>query len=203
MICLGACYFGIIDDIPYWCYEKFDLEELNDDQCKDTLGFLKNHIQDLKETLNIPEIMCYNVQVADVEGLCAVLKRFAYPCRCIDMIQIFARPVPQLSIICNQITNLIYENWNNLPSNLNQSWLSPQCLQGLQYHPSKGSCIKSPFCWWFLEGTLRSISRPNENQRIMGIMGLKNTRNKIKFQSVVAINGLVANLYENAVKAGC
>ena len=34
-------------------------------------------------------------------------------------------------------------------------------------------------------------------------MGLKNTRNKIKFQSVVAINGLVANLYENAVKVEC
>ena len=199
MICLGACYFDIIDDIPYWCYEKFDLEELNDDQCKDTLGFLKNHIQDLKETLNIPEIMCYNVQVADVEGLCVVLKRFAYPCRCIDDTH-FCKASSSV------VNNLQPDNKFNiqiLPSNLNQSWLSPQCLQGLQYHPSKGSCIKSPFCWWFLEGTLRSISRPNENQRIMGIMGLKNTRNKIKFQSVVAINGLVANLYENAVKVGC
>ena len=75
--------------------------------------------------------MCYNnVRVDGVEDLCAVLKCFAYPYRFIDMIQIFARPIPQLSIICNQMTKLIYENWNHLLSNLNQTWLSPQYLQG-------------------------------------------------------------------------
>ena len=75
-ICLGAYSFDIIDDtelvllydlhksknpdIPYWRYEKLDLEKLNDDQCKVTFRFSKNHIYDLKETLNIPEeIMCY------------------------------------------------------------------------------------------------------------------------------------------------
>ena len=141
--CLGAYSFDTIDDtefvllynlhksknpdIPYWLYEKFDLEKLNDDQCKVTFRFSKNHIYDLKETLNTPEeIMCYNnVRVDDVEALCAVLKRFAYPCRFIDLIQIFARAIPQLSITCNEITNLIYENWNHLLSNLNQPWLSP------------------------------------------------------------------------------
>ena len=147
-IFLGAYSFDIIDgtefvllydlhksknpDIQYRRYGKFDLEKLNDDQYKITFRFSKNRIYALKETLNIPEeIMCYNnVQVDGVEALCAVLKRFAYPCRFIDMIQIFARSIPQLSIICNQMTNLIYENWNYLLSNLNQPWLSPQCLQG-------------------------------------------------------------------------
>ena len=111
-ICLGAYSFDIIDDtefvllydlhksknpdIPYWRYEILDLEKLNDDQCKVTFRFSKNHIYNLKETL--PEkIICYNnVRVDGVEALCAVLKRFAYPCRFIDMIQIFARPIPQL-----------------------------------------------------------------------------------------------------------
>ena len=77
---------------------------------------------DLKETLNIPKvIMCYNnVRVDGVEDLCAVLKRLAHLCRFIDVIQIFARPILQLSIICYQMTNLIYKNWNHLLSNLNQ-----------------------------------------------------------------------------------
>ena len=77
---------------------------------------------DLKETLNIPKVtMCYNnVRVDGVEDLCAVLKRLAHPCRFIDVIQIFARPILQLSIICYQMTNLIYKNWNHLLSNLNQ-----------------------------------------------------------------------------------
>ena len=165
--CFGAYSFDIIDDtvcvlpyhlhksknpdIPYWRYEKFDWKKLNDYQCKVTFRFSINHIYDLKETLNIPEeIMCYNnVRVDDVEALCAVLKRFAYPCRFIDMIQIFARPIPRLSIICNQMANLIYENWNHLLSNLNQPWLSLQCLQGFcnTIH-QKGAALRN--CWGFL-----------------------------------------------------
>ena len=137
-ICLRAYTSNIIDDaefvllydlhksknpdIPHWRYERFDLDELNDDQCRVSFRFYKNHIYDLKEALNIPEeIICYNnVRVDGIEALCTVLKRFAYPCRFVDMIPIFARPVPQLSIICNQMTNLIYGNWNHLLSNLNQ-----------------------------------------------------------------------------------
>ena len=101
---MGAYSFDIIDDtyivllydlhksknpdMPYWRYGKLDLEKLHDDQCKVTFRFPKNHIYNLKETLNIPEkiMCCNNVRVDGVEALCAVLKRFAYPCRFIDMI---------------------------------------------------------------------------------------------------------------------
>ena len=138
--------------------------------------------------------MCFNnVRVDGVEALRAVLKRFTYPCRFIDMIQFFARPIPHLSIICNQMTNLIYENWNRLLSNLNQPWLLPQCLQGFcnNIH-QKGAVLSN--CWGFIDDTVQPISRPNESQRIL-YNGHENVH-AIKFQSVVAQNGLVANLYE-------
>ena len=88
--------------------------------------------------------------------------------------------------------NLIYENWNHVLSSLNQPWLSPQCLQGFRntIH-QKGAALSN--CWGFVDGTVRPISRPNENQKI-----LRNGHKKvhaIKFQSVVFPNGLVANLY--------
>ena len=90
------------------------------------------------------------------------------------------------------MTNLIYKNWNHLLSNLNQPWLSPQCLQGFcnTIH-QKGAALSN--CWGFLDGTVRSISRPNESQKIL-YNGYKKVH-AIKFQSVVAPNGLVANLY--------
>ena len=133
-----------------------------------------------------------NVRLDGVEALCAVLKRFAYPCRFIDMIQIFARPIPQLSIICNQMTNLIYENWDHLLSNLNQPLLSPQYLKGFcnTIH-QKGAALNN--CWGFVNGTVRTISRLNESQKIL-YNGHKKVH-AIKIQSVVAPNGLVANLY--------
>ena len=137
--------------------------------------------------------MCYNNVRADgVEDLCAVLKCFACSYRFIDMIQIFAMPIPQLSIICNQMTKLIYENWNHLLSNLNQPWLSLQYLQGFcnTIH-QKGVALSN--CWGFVDGTVLPISRPNESQKIL-YNGHKKVH-AIKLQSVVAPNGLVANLY--------
>ena len=132
-----------------------------------------------------------NVRVDDVEALCAVLKHFASPCRFIDMIQLLARPIPQLSIICNQMTNLIYENWNHLLSNLNQPWLSPQCLQGFcNTIRQKGAALSN--CWAFVDGTVRPISRLNESQKIL-YNGHKKIHG-IKFQSVVAPNGLRSSL---------
>ena len=132
-----------------------------------------------------------NVRVDDVEALCAVLKCFASPCRFIDMIQLLARPIPQLSIICNQMRNLIYENWNHLLSNLNQPWLSPQCLQGFcNTIRQKGAALSN--CWGFVDGTVRPISRLNESQKIL-YNGHKKIHG-IKFQSVVAPNGLRSSL---------
>ena len=56
---------------------------------------------------------------------------------------------------------------------------------------AKGAPLKN--CWGFIDGTLRAISRPREHQRIL-YNGHKR-RHGIKFQSLVASNGLIANLY--------
>ena len=55
----------------------------------------------------------------------------------------------------------------------------------------KGAAID--FCWGFVDGTVRPICRPTKNQRIV-YNGHKRVH-AIKFQSVVAPNGLIANLY--------
>ena len=135
--------------------------------------------------------MCYNnVQVDGVEALCTILKRFTDPCRFIDIIQILARPGPQLSIICSQVTSFMYKNRNYLLSNLSQPRLSPLRLQGFcDTIYQKGTALSH--CQGFVDGRVWSISRPNENQRIL-YNGHKKVH-AIKFQSVIAPNGLVAN----------
>ncbi|KAK2564013.1 hypothetical protein P5673_012222 [Acropora cervicornis] len=44
-------------------------------------------------------------QCDGVEGLCIMLKRFAYPCRYSDLIPIFERSVPELSMISNEVVD--------------------------------------------------------------------------------------------------
>ena len=50
-----------------------------------------------------------------------------------------------------------------------------------------------PNCWGFIDGTVRAICRPEKNQRTV-YNGHKRFH-ALKYQSVVAANGLIANLY--------
>jgi len=118
-------------DIPYWSHERFDLDLMTDDECKTEFRFYKNDIYQLSEILNLPDgIVCYNgVNVDRTEAFCIFLKRFAYPCRYVDLVPRFARPEPQLCMISNAVMNSIYTSWWHLLLDLNQPWLSRPHLQ--------------------------------------------------------------------------
>lgn len=85
----------------YEDHEKFDLDSMDRALCKADFRVEKNDLNMLKEALDIPDkIICHQRSICDgMEGLCMVLKRLAYPCRYSDMIPLFARPVPVLSMI--------------------------------------------------------------------------------------------------------
>ena len=48
-------------------------------------------------------------------------------------------------------------------------------------------------CWGFIDGTVRPVSRPGKNKRVL-YNGHKRVH-AVKFQSIAAPNGLIANLY--------
>ena len=181
-------------DFPYWHYEPFQLDNLSEGECMAEFRFYRNDVYLLAEVLQIPEqVVCYNgTKVAKIEALCIFLKRFAYPCRYGDMIPRFGRSVPELSIISTHILNWIDDNFAHKLNDFNQAWLTPVKL--CEYADaifSKGAALD--FCWGFVDGTVRPICRPGTNQRIL-YNGHKRVHS-IKFQSVVAPNGLIANLY--------
>ena len=140
-------------DIPHTNFAKFDLENYSDDQCYANFRFSKAHVHELRERLNIPEeILCYNnVPVDGLEALRTFLKRFSYLCRYVDIVPIFARPIPQLSIICNHVTDKVYSDWGHLLSTFNQPLLSPINLElcANAVH-DKGAALGN--CWGFVDG---------------------------------------------------
>lgn len=178
---------------PYWNYE-FNLEALTDDECKAEFRFFKNDIYNLKEVLAIPDIfVCNNrLHVCGVEALCIMLRRFSYPIRFGDMVPKFGRPEPQLSMIAGDVTNFIYNLHHHRIHNFNQPWLSPANLQIFAdaIH-NAGAPLDN--CWGFVDGTVRPICRPNNLQRVV-YNGHKRVH-ALKFQSIAAPNGLVANLF--------
>ena len=117
--------------IPYWMHNPFNLNDLSDDECMCNFRFYRHDIHKLVNTLNIPdEIVLENgTKFGGEEALCVMLKRYSYLCRYLDMVPLFGRPIPCLSMISNTMTDLLYNQWGRLLSTFNQRWLSAPNLQ--------------------------------------------------------------------------
>ena len=180
--------------LPFWKYDRFSLYDMENDECISEFRFEKEDLFLLHDVLQIPDrITCYNrTVISGIEALCICLKRYAYPCRYLDMIPRLGRPVPELCIINNYTLNFIYDRWNYLLNTMNQAWLSPDCLQLFaDTIYAKGAPLDN--CRGFIDGTVRPCCRLGINQRIV-YNGHKRVHG-IKFQSVVTPNGLIASLF--------
>ena len=67
-------------ELPYWKYQKFDLDNWSDDECWVDFRFRKNELEKLLVVLRLPnEIITYNrLRVDAMEALCLMLRRLAY-----------------------------------------------------------------------------------------------------------------------------
>ena len=121
-----------------------------------------------------------------------LLRRLSYPCRYGDMIQRFAKPVPVFSMVTNTLIDYIYEIHGQRITHWNPAILDPDHLEMYAAAiTSRGSPLYN--CFGFIDGTVRPIARPGENQRIL-YNGHKRVH-AIKFQSIVLPNGLIGNMY--------
>ena len=155
-------------NFPYDCYGSFDLNEMDDSECLAEFRFHKNDVPILLEALQLPQFFsCHQRTTCDgIEALCITLRRFAYPCRYSDLIPRFGRPVPELTMISNLVMDTIYQEHNHRLTQWNNTLLNPPLLEGYaRAIHSKGSPL--PNCFGFIDGTVRLICRPEQNQRIV------------------------------------
>ena len=181
-------------DLPYDEYPLFDLESMSNDECITEFRFEKSHLPLLADVLQIPPMFkCPQGSVVDgMEALCMLLKRLSYPCRYADMVHRFGRPIPVLSMVTNQVLDFIYDTHGRRILQWNHDLLNPRSLEEYTYAVSrKGAPLDN--CFGFVDGTVRPITRPGENQRVL-YNGHKRVH-AIKFQSVALPNGLVANMF--------
>ena len=178
----------------YSVYDRFALERMEEPECKYEFRIKKSDIPILANVLYLPEsFKCNQRSVAGkVEGLCMLLKRTAYPCRYNDMIPCFGRPVPEICMITNAGTDYIYDVHGHCLTPWNHPILTPAALE--TYADAihrKGAAVDN--CFGFIDGTVRPICRPGENQRVV-YNGHKRVH-ALKFQSVTLPNGLIGNLF--------
>ena len=169
-------------NFPHEAYTKFDsLVEFR---------FRKREILSLAEVLEIPEtIRCNQWSICGgIVGLCMLPRRLSYPCRYGDMIQRFAKPVPVFSMVTNILIDHIYAIHGRRLTQWNLDTLSPSHLEMyVAAITSRGSPLEN--CFGFIDGTVRPIARPAENQRV--VYNGHKCVNTLKFQSIVLPNGLI------------
>ena len=156
------------NDYPYWVYNKFNLEHLDDAECWSEFRFLNNDIYRLKDALEIPDLLrTYNRLAVDgIKALCIFLRRFAYLCRYSNFIVRFGRAVPGYSIISSKVMDRIYNRFSYLLEDFNLPFLTPTKLEEYcRAIKRKGAALDN--CFGFIDGTIRPICRPTVNQRML------------------------------------
>ena len=155
-------------EFNYEKYQRFNLDEIQEPECKAEFRFNKNDIPVLAEVLGLPETFrCSQRTVANkLEGLCMLLRRTAYPCRYSDLIPRFGRPVPELSMITNCVVDYLYDNHAHRLTQWNHQIMSPPLLQTYADAVSaQGAPLNN--CFGFIDGTVRPICRPVELQEVV------------------------------------
>ena len=108
------------------------------------------------------------------------------------MIPRFGRPAPVLSMVTNKVINFIYDTHGRRIMEWNHNLLSP-----VRLHPfadavyAKGAALED--CFGFVDGTVRPIARPDQNQRVV-YNGHKRIQ-ALKFQSLALSIGIIVNMY--------
>lgn len=179
---------------PYWDYDLFTLDNFDSSECFSDFRVFKEDLPLLLRSLQVPnQFRCRQGTICSgIEGLCMLLKRLAYPCRYFDMIRLFGRPVPELCMLSNVVLDWFYNTHGHRLTSWNQPILSPPFLESYCQAISRmGSPLTN--CFGFVDGTVRPIARPGENQRLV-YNGHKRVHS-LKFQSVAIPNGLISNLY--------
>jgi hypothetical protein len=133
-----------------------------------------------------------NIILTGVEGLCLLLRRFAYPNRLKELQSEFGLQYSSISKLLKSVCHFVYNKWGRLLLNFGENtWLTREFLQTVAaVVQAKGAPLNN--CIGFIDGTARPICRPTIMQKQL-YSGHKRTH-CLKFQSITLANGIILHL---------
>ena len=139
---------------------------IDDERSFINFRFAKNDLYTVLDVFNIPNriIASQGAACSDLEALCILLKRIAFPCRYSDMTPMFGKNMTEMCLIYNKMVDHIYQQHAEKLKDWNQPMGAPGQLQiYVDIIRAKGAPLDS--CFSFVDGTVRRIARPKNNQR--------------------------------------
>ncbi len=178
-------------DKHHEAYDKFDIDNFNESQCKSLFRFGKDDLIELSSLIALPHQYIGHIGIVwtPLEGTCMLLRRLCYPGRLVDLAPYFGHSAPDCSIIVNNILADVHHCFSYLLSSIDQLWMDHEHYCAAVQ--DKGAPVNNVF--GFVDGTLRQICRPGHRQKEM-FSGHKR-HHDLKFQHVMLPNGLVCHSY--------
>ncbi|XP_063912768.1 uncharacterized protein LOC135129532 [Zophobas morio] len=172
----------------------FDIHKVEIGNFKYLCRFDKEDIVKLHRALQLPHRFETEDRhiIGGVEGLCLLLRRFAYPNRLKELQNEFGLQYSSLSKLVKLICHFVYMRWSKLLLNFEENkWLTTDFLKelALLVH-EKGAPLTN--CIGFIDGTARSTCRPTRMQKEL-YSGHKRVH-CLKFQAITLPNGLILHL---------
>ena len=146
---------------PFWKFDQFQLENIDEAQCRRDFHFSRQHVSELKDTLNISDkvVTSQKTVATGIDALCIRLKRLTFPCHYTNRVPLFGRNVIEICLIFNYTLDYIYSQHNHLFYSWQHSFLQPSSLQ--QYADFiHAKCAPLQYCFGFTDGTAIEICRP-------------------------------------------
>lgn len=146
----------------------------------------------LRKALRIPDEMRFEngcILVGE-EALFILLRRFAYPCRLMDIGNQMNCSVALISVVRNQLCAFLHVQWKHLLEQ-HTSRFGVEKLREYSQQLFRAGCPLSN-CIGFIDGTLRPTARPKMEQRLF-YSGHKRVHG-VKFQSILTADGIVSHL---------
>lgn len=169
------------------------IEELDDETCLRRFRLRRGHIYELREALHLPPRFSSPCRVTwtSLEGLLVLLRRLAYPARLGDLCEEFGRSKPVLSVIFNTMLIWTWERWGALLTDPFARYLDQERIASYSRAVAGKSNVDLNI-WGFIDGTVRRICRPDEDQREY-YNGHKRLHG-LKYQVVTTPDGLICSL---------
>ena len=96
------------------------------------------------------------------------------------------------NLITNEVLDFIYDNHHHIVTEWNGKVLSPAAIQLYAESISRKE-FPLNYCFGFVDGTFRPISRPGSRQRV--VYNGHKTVHALKFQSIALPNGIIGNIF--------
>jgi hypothetical protein len=174
-------------------FVMFNLNTYGDIMSERHFRFRVDEIYDIKDALRLPDSLDLDngSRFSTLEGLCLVLRRLAYPCRLVDLMYMFGRSEGMLSRIISTTLKWIYNRWAQRLFSWDHARLTPEKLEEFATAiVEAGSPLLDVV--GFIDGTVRPIARPTENQR--SEYNGHHRVHAMKFQAVTTPDGIIVHL---------